>query len=90
MDLYADDFARELKAILETGEGCGFAAAEVNAGNLHRRLGGYPGFDHRMPVCCDVMRLAMVVGDSVVIEPEGGPEASLTIRYHFPRPDLPE
>lgn len=85
MDLYADDFVKALESLLEQGQACGFVAVEVNAGNLHRRLGGYPGYDHRMPVCCDVMRQAMLTGDVVVTESTRDGAASLTIRYRLPR-----
>lgn len=89
MSLFADDFARELQDLLATAEKCGFVAVEVNAGNLQRRLDGHSGVDHRTSVCCDVMRLAMGTGDIVVNEPPHGEEASLVIRYHFPRPRQP-
>ncbi len=84
--MFADDFALELKKLLAIAEECGFVAVEVNAGSLYRRLAGHPALDHRMPVCSDVMRLAMGTGDIVVNEATGGDESSLTIRYHFPRP----
>ena len=86
MVLYADDFLKELNAMLACAEECGFVAVDVNSGVLHRRLGGYPGLDHRMPVCCDVMRQAMTVGDVVVVEPSRGREETLIVRYHLPRP----
>lgn len=77
----AKTFRKELARILETAEGLGLSAVELRAGGLHRRVGGYPGADHRMPVCCSVMRDAMRTGDAVVAEPEKGAGASLTIRY---------
>jgi hypothetical protein len=63
---------------------------EINAGDLHRRLGGYPGRNHRMPVCCAVMRAAFApdAGDLIVEEPPSGRGASFTIRYVLPRCEL--
>jgi hypothetical protein len=58
---------------------------DVTAGQLHRRVGGYPGANHRMPVCCSVMRTAMTERDSIVDQPPKGDGASLKIRYKFPR-----
>jgi hypothetical protein len=58
---------------------------DVNAGQLHRRVGGYPGSEHRMPVCCDVMRAAMNAQDSILQQPPKGKGASLTVRYAIPR-----
>ncbi len=39
---------------------------DVNAGELHRRVGGYPAPNHRMPMCCRVMREEMQPGDTVL------------------------
>ena len=33
----------------------GAGHVEINSGELHRAVGGYPGADHRMPMCCDAM-----------------------------------
>ena len=57
----------------------------VIAGDLHRTVGGYPGPDHRMPICCRIMREAMGTGDEVISEPPSGQGASLTVRYILPR-----
>jgi 5-methylcytosine-specific restriction protein A len=62
---------------------------EVNAGELHRAVGGYPpasGENHSMPSCCAALRAAMVSGDEIVYETPSGNSASLTIRYMLPRP----
>lgn len=62
-------------------------AAEINAGELHRRVGGYSGRNHQMPFCCDVMpgALAPDAGDVILDEPPSGEGASLTIRYMLPK-----
>jgi hypothetical protein len=60
----------------------------VNAGYLHRAVGGYPNRDtSRMPVCCNVMLRAMRKGDGIVSQPPKRRGATLTIRYVLPRPD---
>ena len=45
---------------------------DVNAGELHRAVGGYPGPGHNMPGCCAVMKAAMKVGDVVLGGPPSG------------------
>jgi hypothetical protein len=85
----ADDFRKELhRLMLEAMKG-GQASAVINAGELHRRVGQYPGRDHRMPVCCEVMlgALALDAGDIVLDRPPSGQGATLTIRYVLPRPE---
>jgi hypothetical protein len=38
---------------------------EINSGQLHREVGGYPGQNHRMPMCCAVMRSEMSASDAI-------------------------
>lgn len=85
--LSADDFKRELHVMLLEMTNAGNRVAEINAGELHKRVGDYPGTNHRMPVCCEVMRaiLATDYGDEILEEPPSGQGATLTIRYVLPR-----
>ena len=80
----AEDFERYLSRMLRGASRVGFVAVEINAGTLHRTVGGYPGNDHRMPSCCEVLRAAMRPGDTVVVSPPSGKGASLTIRFRLP------
>ena len=85
----AEDFKNELhRMMLEAMEEWS-ESAEINAGELHRRVGDYPGRNHRMPVCCEVMRAALApdAGDVIIEEQPSGQGASLTIRYVLPRPE---
>jgi len=79
------DFEKALEEIFQKAEALGLVAIEVNSGNLHRRVGGYPGRDHRMPICCDVMYSQMNLKDTIVAKPERGKGASVVIRYICPR-----
>jgi len=58
---------------------------EVKSGELHSEVGSYPGSNHRMPVCCDVMRRNMKEGDEILQQPPKGKGANLVIRYKLPR-----
>ena len=82
----ADEFRRKLQAHLTLAQDRGELHVDINAGELHRRVGRYPGSKHRMPVCCSVLRSEMVSGDEVITEPQAGQGASLTVRYRLPRP----
>ncbi|WP_198133797.1 DUF6884 domain-containing protein [Anaeromyxobacter dehalogenans] len=55
----------------------------VNAGELHRSVGGYPGPGNRMPICCRVMRKYMSAGDRIVAAPPRGDGASFTVCYEL-------
>jgi hypothetical protein len=81
-----DDFDNALAArFREAAASRGADYLDVNAGDLHREVGGYPGRDHRMPLCCAVMRAALRDGDVVLSEPPRGAGSSLLIRYRLPR-----
>jgi hypothetical protein len=83
----ADEFKIELhRMMLEAIKG-GQEFVDINAGDLHGRVGGYPGANHRMPVCCGVMLAAFSegAGDSIREEPPSRQGAKLTIHYVLPR-----
>ena len=82
----SEEFRAELIARLDRAARQGRPHAEINAGELHRSLGGYPGAEHVMPSCCGVMRAEFDPQlDDIVHEPASGQGASLTIRYAVPR-----
>ena len=55
---------------------------ELTSGDIHREVGDYPGTNHRMPVCCDVMYSRMNGDDKILYAPPKGKGATLTIRYY--------
>jgi 5-methylcytosine-specific restriction protein A len=77
----SEDFRKTLVALKEKARREGLDRLELTAGDLHRIVDGYPGNDHRMPVCCAVMRQEMRGRDEVVDAPPKGAGASLTIAY---------
>lgn len=84
-----DDFRSELAAQIERATKQGRPHIEINAGELHRKIGGYPPKEHQshaMPTCCNVMRDEMRRGNAEVIhETDSGQAPALTIRYSLPR-----
>ena len=84
----AEQFREELYAMMRDGLRNNTGYVDINAGELHRIVGDYPGPNHRMPNCCQVMRAAMApdAGDRILQQPESGEGASVTIRYMLPRP----
>jgi len=72
----AAEFRSELFAQLRAAELDGKATIDINAGELHRKVGDYPGPAHRMPNCCSVMRQELRAGDSIVSERAGDGLAS--------------
>ncbi len=81
----ADDFRSALRRHLKNAERAGAKYIDINSGKLHREIGGYPGPSHRMPVCCEVMRGEMTIGDRIIAAPKKGNGASLIITYRLPR-----
>lgn len=81
----SEDFRRELRSQLRAAELKNQPYVDVNAGELHRQLGGYPGKKHQMPSCCQIMEAERRALDEIVAGPPSGKGASLTIRYRLPR-----
>ncbi len=82
---WPEKFKAELEDALGTAECAGLAYLELTSGELHRRVGGYPGPKHNMVSCCNVMRRHIGPSDQVLQEPPQGNGASLRIRYALPR-----
>lgn len=74
-----------LRNLLISVQAEGKQFVDVRAGDLHRIVGGYPGPNHRMPMCCEAMRRAMRPGDLIVEQPPKGKGASFVVRYRLPR-----
>jgi hypothetical protein len=79
----SDHFRQELLAQLGRGANRGAIDMLINAGELYRSLGGYPGSTHGMPSCCDAMQAEMKPGDILLVERASG--AGMTVRYLLPR-----
>ncbi|MDE0090909.1 MAG: HNH endonuclease [Thaumarchaeota archaeon] len=77
----SDDFRKRLDEILDKAVKSGKSSMVVQAGELHRMAGGYPGQGHRMPVCCGVMRSRMREGDKILPNSLKKDGASLQILY---------
>ncbi|MXP15814.1 hypothetical protein GRI44_13755 [Altererythrobacter confluentis] len=83
--LIKEDFETELHARFQRATERGAGSVDINSGELHRSLGGYPSAKHQMPTCCTVMNDACRASDEIVATPPSGKGASLTIRYQLPR-----
>ena len=79
------DFVRSLETLLDEAARQGRQFVDVSAGELHQGVGGHPGNQHRMPICCRVMRDRMHVDDQILSTPPSGQGASLSIRYYLGR-----
>jgi hypothetical protein len=82
-----DRFDIVLRALLADAQQSGQRAIRVRSGDLHRRVGGYPGPSHKMPQCCRAMRDSMFDADIVIESPPKGAGANLVIEYRLPRPE---
>jgi len=80
MHLTSFDFEKELSNMLYEANQQDISHIDVSSRDLHVRVGNYPGPDHRMPVCCDIMRKKMGPDDVVLKEPPSG-QGVIVIRY---------
>jgi 5-methylcytosine-specific restriction protein A len=81
----AADFQKALERRFAFAEGQEKWFLDVNSGDLHREIGGYPASAHAMPTCCNVMQRNMAGRDAVLSSPPKGRGATFTIRYELPR-----
>jgi 5-methylcytosine-specific restriction protein A len=81
----ADDVRNLLLVVFDRVYELGGMEIAIKAGKVHRRLGGYPGADHRMPLVCEVMRKMMGPHDEAIAQPPHGDGANLVIRYKLPK-----
>lgn len=81
----AEDFRRILTKFFHESEKAHLDSVTLESGQVHRRVGGYPGGSHSMPTCCSVMRQLMQEGDKLLYAPPSGNGARLKIRYGIPR-----
>ncbi len=81
----ARDFRSGLLAMFKEAEKQDLSSVTIEARRLHRQVGGYPGPNHRMPTCCDVMLAEKRANDTILSQPRKGKGASLTISYTLPR-----
>lgn len=80
-----EDFERQLLELIQHAKLQGQPFIDVVSGELHRQVGGYPANDgnHRMPVCCEVMKNMMQDNDEILYSPDSGQGATLKIRYYL-------
>jgi hypothetical protein len=79
-----DEFRKEMNAQLRRAAKRGAPYVEINSGELHRSVGGYPSTNHRMPMCCEAMHGEQRAADVVISRPPSGKGATPTIRYKLP------
>lgn len=84
-DMTRQAFSSALARQLAKAQQEGKPYLDVNSGELHRVVGGYPAQNHRMPTCCDVMREFMRDGDVVIYTPPLAKGATFAVRYMLPR-----
>lgn len=84
-----EDFRAELHAQIARAHRQQRPHAEINAGELHRAVGGYPSSGrkhHAMSECCRAMREELELRDAVIVfETASGQSPSFTVRYSVPR-----
>ncbi len=80
-----DDFLPPIRRLMREAQEASRPFVDIKSGDVHKDAGDYPGPDHRMPVCCRVMKNEMRSGDRILYSPPSGQGATLEIRYMLPR-----
>lgn len=77
----AEIFRKEIERLIREAKDKGDLYIDITSGEVHRNVGGYPGKNHNMPGCCDVMYSLKRSEDIILATPLKGKGASLRIRY---------
>lgn len=83
MEINTETFTIELTRLLNKAKGERREYIDITSKELHEIVGGYPGKNHAMPTCCNVMRKMMKKNDYIINQPPKGNGASLEIRYYI-------
>lgn len=76
-----EDFRKEIMEQLNEAKNEGKEYIDITSGDVHRKLGGYPGRNHAMRTCCLAMYELMKEKDDVRYAPASGYGATVEIRY---------
>jgi hypothetical protein len=79
----SSDFEKALQDIINEATSNGLPFVVVRSGDLHEKVGFYPRPDHRMPVCCNVMRKAMKDKDVILKQPLKCNGTNVEIKYYL-------
>ena len=79
------DFMVPLRQIMQEPQEVSLPFVDITAGEVHREAGDYAGHNHRMPICCGLLKNEMRSGAVILDSPPSGQGASLKIRYKLPR-----
>lgn len=61
MSINVEAFEKELTKILNEAKEDRKEYIDITSKELHKKVGGYPGKNHVMPTCCNVMRRIMIL-----------------------------
>lgn len=78
-----DDFINEIQSQFMEAKAIGAQYVDIVSGDVHRKLGGYPGKSHRMKTCCMAMYELMKANDEILHAPESTYGATVEIRYYL-------
>jgi hypothetical protein len=79
----SEAFRQEIEKQKREARANGQKYVDIRSGDVHAIVGGYPGTNHRMPACCNVMYSMMGKNDGILNAPFKGKGASLKIRYYL-------
>lgn len=78
-----NDFRVEITNQIENARKRGLPYIDISSKDIHTLLGGYPGRNHAMKSCCQVMYSLMSENDKIISAPTSGFGASVIVRYYL-------
>lgn len=82
-NLTTETFFNSVELLKQIGRQNNLSELIITSKEVHKLVGGYPGPNHRMPMCCDAMYKAMGDQDEILEKPPKDKGATLKIKYHL-------
>lgn len=82
-NLTTETFYNSIQLLKQIGRQNNLSQLVITSKEVHKLVGGYPGPNHRMPMCCDAMYKAMEDSDEILEKPPKDKGATLKIKYHL-------
>ena len=78
-----EDFIKEIQEQIMNAKSQATEYIDIISGDVHRKMGGYPGKNHRIRTCCKAMYELMKNKDEILNAPASSYGATVKIRYYL-------
>ncbi|WP_431030064.1 hypothetical protein [Lysinibacillus sp. LZ02] len=82
-NLTTETFLNCIELLKQIGRQNNLPQLVITAEEVHKLVGGYPGKNHRMPMCCNAMFKSMREGDEILHSTPSKQSNTTKIKYYL-------